>query len=88
MKEWSPVTTNFRNEYTQAKGGLPFPKQVLVFTCRQYIYFENNVGKGEIALNEQFLLFPQCFLHFFDNFFTVFIKLKIVVCKVYRFERV
>ena len=24
--------------------------------------FENNVGKGEIALNEQFLLFPQCFL--------------------------
>ena len=24
--------------------------------------FENTVGKGEIALNEQFLLFPQCFL--------------------------
>ena len=24
--------------------------------------FENNVGKGEIARNEQFLLFPQCFL--------------------------
>ena len=23
---------------------------------------ENNVGKGEIALYEQFLLFPQCFL--------------------------
>ena len=22
---------------------------------------ENIVGKGEIALNEQFLLFPQCF---------------------------
>ena len=22
---------------------------------------ENNVGKGEIARNEQFLLFPQCF---------------------------
>ena len=25
--------------------------------------FENIVGKGEIALNEQFLLFPQSFLH-------------------------
>ena len=25
--------------------------------------FENIVGKGEIARNEQFLLFPQCFLH-------------------------
>ena len=24
--------------------------------------FENTVGKGEIAHNEQFLLFPQCFL--------------------------
>ena len=24
--------------------------------------FENIVGKGEIAHNEQFLLFPQCFL--------------------------
>ena len=26
--------------------------------------FENNVGKGEIARNEQFLLFPHCFLPF------------------------
>ena len=25
---------------------------------------ENTVGKGEIARNEQFLLFPQCFLSF------------------------
>ena len=24
--------------------------------------FENMVGKGEIARNKQFLLFPQCFL--------------------------
>ena len=24
--------------------------------------FENTVGKGEIALNEQFLLYPHCFL--------------------------
>ena len=24
--------------------------------------FENIVGKGEIARNEQFLLYPQCFL--------------------------
>ena len=27
-----------------------------------YKSFENTVGKGEIAHNEQFLLFPQCFL--------------------------
>ena len=28
----------------------------------QQTTFENIVGKGEIARNEQFLLFPQCFL--------------------------
>ena len=39
-----------------------FPKQALVFTCLQYKSSENTAGKGEIARNEQFLLFPQCFL--------------------------
>ena len=29
---------------------------------QQWIAFENIVGKEEIACNEQFLLFPQCFL--------------------------
>ena len=29
---------------------------------QQQTAFENIVGKVEIALNEQFLLFPQCFL--------------------------
>ena len=31
-------------------------------THQQQTAFENIVGKGEIARNEQFLLFPQCFL--------------------------
>ena len=35
--------------------------KALVFTCLQYKAFENIVGKGEIARNERFLLFPQCF---------------------------
>ena len=48
--------------------GLPFPKQALVFTCLQYKPFENTVGKGEIAHNEQFLLFPQCFLSIWKTF--------------------
>ena len=38
-----------------------FSKQALDFTCLQYKSFENNVGKQEIACNEQSLLFPQCF---------------------------
>ena len=29
---------------------------------QQQTAFENIVGKGEIARDEQFLLFPQCFL--------------------------
>ena len=32
------------------------------FTHQQQIAFQNIVGKGEIARDEQFLLFPQCFL--------------------------
>ena len=35
---------------------------MLVLTNQQQTTFENIVGKGEIALYEQFLLFPQCFL--------------------------
>ena len=31
-------------------------------THQQQSAFENIVGKGEIAHNDQFLLFPQCFL--------------------------
>ena len=40
----------------------PFPKQTLDFTCLQYKQVENTAVKGEIARNEQFLHFPQCFL--------------------------
>ena len=47
----------------------PFPKHALVFTCLQYKVFENDVGKGEIARIEQFLLFPQCFLPVWRTFF-------------------
>ena len=35
------------------------PKHALVFTCLQYMSFENMVVKGELAHYEQFLLFPQ-----------------------------
>ena len=47
---------------------LTLPKQALVFTCLQYKPFENTVGKGEIARNEQFLLFQLCFLPFLRTF--------------------
>ena len=57
-----------RTKAAGSRSGLPFSKQSLVFTCLQYKAFENTVGKGEIARNEQFLLFPQCFLPIWEAF--------------------
>ena len=49
--------------------------------------FENAVGKGEIARNEQFLLFPQCFLPR-CRFYHHLREIKIVVCERFPFSRV
>ena len=46
----------------QAQTYLPFSPQTLILTHQEKTAFENIVGKGKIARNEQFLLFPQCFL--------------------------
>ena len=43
---------------------------------------KNTVGKGEIAHIKQFLLF----LHL-GELTTIFIKLKIVVCKLFQFGK-
>ena len=76
-------------ETDQRKFYLPsfFPKQALVFMCLQYKSFENNVGKGEIARNEQFLLFPV-FSTLLETSLPFSSNLKIVVCKLFEFERV
>ena len=60
----------FRAEMTLT----PFPKEALVFTCLRHKSFENTVGKGEIARNEELSY--------------NFIKFDIVVCKLLQFERV
>ena len=39
--------------------------------------FENTVGKGEIARNEQFLLFPHCFLPVLESFLPFSTNLKL-----------
>ena len=52
------------------RGGgaiIPFPsKPWFLGVCS--ISLENTRGKGEIARNEQFLLFPQCFLPIWRTF--------------------
>ena len=44
------------------KSSLSQTPWILILTHQQQTAFENIMGKGEIARNEQFLLFPQCFL--------------------------
>ena len=61
-------TGNFTQVLPLAHKGLFFflsrgsKVKTLVFTSLQYKYFESTTEKGEIAHNEQFLLFPQSFL--------------------------
>ena len=65
----------------------PFPKQALALRCMQYKSFENTVRKEEIARNEQFYIYPQCFLPVRKPF-AIFIKFEIVDCKLFQFGRV
>ena len=46
---------------------------------------ENTVGKGEIARNEQFLLYLEFSTRKLSAIFT---KFKIVVCRLFQFGRV
>ena len=63
-----------------SKFSSPIPKQALVFMCLHYKSFENTVGKGEIALIEQFLPFPQCFLPVWRTFsFQLNMKLLMAI---------
>ena len=73
----------------------PFPKQALVFTCLLYKSFENTVEKGEIAYNEQFLLFPRWFLpvwktvcHFYQIRICRLQTVSLEAAKTCRLERV
>ena len=55
--------------------------------CLLYKSVESTVGKGEIVRNEQFLFFPV-FSAGLEELSTIFIKLEIVVCKLFEIGRV
>ena len=52
-------------------------KEKLLVTCLQYKSFENTVGKGKIARNEHYFLFPQCFLPAWKTFCHFLSNLKL-----------
>ena len=47
----------------------PIPTQLHLLTPLGNKPFGNTVGKEEIVRNEQFLLFPQCFLPVWKTFY-------------------
>ena len=70
-------------------GVMPFPNKPWFLRCLHYQSFENTVGKEEIARNEQFLLFLQCFLPVWRNFLLksrvkVVVKFEVVVFKIFQ----
>ena len=71
------LSTTEISEITRLKirssGSLTLSQTSPGFYGLKYKSSENTVGKGEIARNEQFLLFPQCFLSFW-RFSPIFIK--------------
>ena len=60
--------------------------KALVFTCLQYKSFESTAGKGELARNEQFLFFPQCFLPVCITFFHFSSILKLLSANSFSLE--
>ena len=66
-------------------GGInPFPnKPLFLYVCRTSLL--KTVGKGGIARNEQYLLFPV-FSILFENFLSFLSKLKLLSAIFFRLE--
>ena len=59
----------------------------LLLCVLQYKSSENTVGKGEIACNRQFLLFPQCFILFLERFMSFSSNLKLLSAPSFSLEK-
>ena len=56
------------NKDTSNKNGITLTQASPDFYTSGYNFFDDTMGKGEIARNEQFLFFPECFLPFLQIF--------------------
>ena len=62
---------------------------ILTFRNSNHRLMKNIEAKGEIARNEQFLLFPQCFSSYrIDKFFRISTTTEIFICKFFQFVAV
>ena len=67
-------------------GSLTLSQTSPGFTCLPQKSFKNTVGKGEIAHNEQFLLFPQCFSNHWENFLLFSSNMKLSSADSFNLE--
>ena len=63
-----------------------FPRQTHVFTRLQCKSLENTGGKGEIACNKQFLLFPKAFSTHLENFVPFLPNLELLFTNSSTFD--
>ena len=66
----------------------PFPNKPSALRDCSTSLLKTLWEKGEIARYEQFLLFPTVFFYPVGELSAIFIKFKIVVCKLFQFGRV
>ena len=68
----------------------PFPNQssFLRVCITSLLKTLRGGGEGEIARNEQFLLFSSTVFYPFGDLSAIFVKFEIVVCKLFQFGRV
>ena len=70
----------FKNTLEKGEDAVnPIPNKPLFLHVCSTSTFENTEGKGEIALNEQFLLSHSVFYPFVEHS-AIFIKFEIVEC--------
>ena len=64
----------------------PIPTQLHVLTPLENKPFENTVGKGEIAHNEQISPFPSVFSTHLDNFLAFSSNLKLLSANTFSLK--
>ena len=67
---------------------LTFPKQALVFTCLYSSSLLKTLWEKEKLLITSNFFFSHSVFNHFGELSYIFIKLKIVVCKLFQFGRV
>ena len=68
--------------YIKLKAVLTLSKQALVFMCLQYKYFENTMGKGEIAISP----FPKVFSTQLESLLLFLSNLKLSSANSFSLE--